>query len=74
MANRKEIDAKELEMIVGGKLCFDDGIVYPKDDPSAVYHYDDIVAVYNYISQNWPGGAYNEETLKMLERAGLVWK
>lgn len=75
MSNRAEINMEDLDKVVGGALKFSKGTVYPKDNPSAEYTYTcNIADIYSYISQNWPGGAYNEETLKMLERAGYVKK
>lgn len=74
MANRVNLNDAELENVVGGALRWCDGNVYPKDNPSAVYHYSDYTDCMKYIKENWPGGAHNEDTLKMLEEAGLVWK
>ena len=74
MADRVEVNANELENVVGGALCWGGGDVYPQDDPGAVYHYNDYDACADYIKRHWPGGKQNEDTLKMLEEAGLVWK
>lgn len=74
MADRIELNNEQLDDVVGGALTWKGGNVYPKDDPSAVYHYSDYTACMAYIKANWPGGAHNEETLKMLKAAGLVWQ
>ncbi len=73
MTNRMEVNENELENIVGGALVWEKGIVYPKDNPSAVYHWSDYEACTDYIKENWHGGAQTEETLIMLKNAGLVW-
>lgn len=74
MADRIEINGNELDNVVGGALRWSKGKVYPKDNPSAVYRYSDYDACVDYIKRNWPGGAQNEDTLKMLMAAGLVRK
>lgn len=73
MANRVEINDAALDDVVGGALVWSKGIVYPKDNPNAQYHFSDYTACRDYIQKNWKGGAQTEETLKMLQAAGLVW-
>ncbi|MBR3158563.1 MAG: hypothetical protein IKF14_05605 [Atopobiaceae bacterium] len=74
MAERVQLENQDLENVVGGALRWKgDGTVYPKDNPNAVYHYNDYAACLAYIKTNWSGGAQNEDTLKMLKEAGLVW-
>ena len=74
MTNRAEINDNELDKVVGGALKWKgDGTVYPKDNPDAVYHYSNYADCLAYIKTYWRGGAQNEDTLKMLKAAGLVW-
>ena len=74
MSDRNLINENDLDLVVGGALRWQDGNVFPKDNPSAVYHYDNINACIAFIRDNWPGGALNEDTLKMLQQHGLVWQ
>ena len=74
MADRIEINTLELEDVVGGALVWSKDGVYPKDNPSAVYQFSDYSACTAYIKKYWKGGPQTEETLKMLEKAHLVWK
>lgn len=74
MADRIEINTPDLEDVVGGALVWTKNGVYPKDNPDAIYQFKDYSACIDYIKKNWKGGAQTEETLKMLEAAGLVWK
>ena len=73
MSDRINLNDEALENVVGGALVWKKGNVYPKDNPNAVYHYSDLNACVEYIKNNWQGGAQNEDTLKMLKAAGLVW-
>ena len=74
MTNRKEVNFEDLNNVVGGALRWKgDGTVYPKDNPDAVYHYSDYGECLAFIKLNWHGGAQNEDTLKMLKAAHLVW-
>ena len=73
MSDRINLNEEALEDVVGGALVWKKDTVYPKDNPNAVYHYSDLNACVNYIKSNWKGGAQTEETLKMLQAAGLVW-
>ncbi len=72
MGNRREITGSDLEIVTGGKLRWQGGKVYPKDDPTHVYTFTDYEACTDYIKNNWPGGTHNEDTLIWLEAAGLV--
>lgn len=73
MSDRININEDALEDVVGGALVWKRDTVSPKGKPEIVYHYSDLDACVNYIKKNWKGGAQNEETLKMLQAAGLVW-
>lgn len=74
MADRIAINNEDqLEDVVGGALKWSGGKVWPKDKPDVVYHYSDYTACMAYIKAHWPGGAHNEDTLKMLKDAKLVW-
>lgn len=73
MADRMEINDAALDDVVGGALVWSKDGVYPKENPNAVYHFSDFNACIQYIQKNWKGGAQTEETLKMLQAAGLVW-
>ena len=41
MGNRREITGSDLEIVTGGKLRWQGGKVYPKDDPTHVYTFTD---------------------------------
>lgn len=72
MAERFEINENELTDVVGGALVWESGVVYPQDDPDARYSFTSYSKCRDYIKANWPGGKQNEDTLIMLEEAGLV--
>ena len=74
MADVVKLNDDDLDSVSGGALMWAGGRVYPMDDPSAVYRFRDYDACSDYIRANWPGGAQNEDTLKMLEAVGLVWR
>lgn len=71
---RVALNETELDSVVGGALIWDAGVVYPKDNPEAKYSFTKYSECRDYIKQNWPGGVQNEDTLKMLEAAGLITK
>ena len=69
------INDKNLEMVAGGKLKYDNGKIWEKGNPDDVYYYDDLEAVADYLKQNWTyEGTYDSRALDMLEDAGLIWK
>ena len=74
MAERVELNMNDMEDVVGGALIWESGVVYPKDNPGAKYSFTKYSACRAYIKANWPGGPQNEDTLRMLEAAGLVHK
>lgn len=71
---RVALNEVELDSVVGGALVWNGGVVYPKDNPDAKYSFKDYSECRAHIKKYWPGGVQNEDTLKMLEDAGLVTK
>ena len=71
---RVPLNEAELENVVGGALVWAAGVVYPKDNPDAKYSFKKYSECRDYIKKYWSGAVQNEDTLKMLEDAGLVTK
>ena len=74
MSERKELNEEMLDDVVGGKLRWQGGYVFPVKDPSHKYRFTDYEKCTDYIKNNWPGGEHNESTLQWLEAAGYVTK
>jgi len=74
MAERKELNDREADTIVGGALRWlDTGIVFPKNDPGAQYRYTDYYQCQSWLIKNW-SGVQDENALRAMEGAGLVHK
>lgn len=72
MAERKEINVKDAENIVGGALRWlDTGVVYPKNDPDVQFSYTDYYECQSWLIANW-SGVQDESCLEAMEAAGLV--
>ena len=72
MSNRRELNEQEMNGVVGGVLRWtEDGIVYPKDDPSVQFTYTDYYDCQAWLVKNW-NRAQNEDALIAMEAAGLV--
>lgn len=74
MGKREEINETNLDDVVGGRLRWQGGIVYPVKHPECKYTFTNYEACTDYIKNNWPGGEHNEDTLIWLESHGLVKK
>ena len=73
MSKREEIiNESSLEDIVGGKLRWQGGYVFPVNDPTHRYKFYNYEEATDYIKNNWGGGEHNEDTLIWLEEAGYV--
>lgn len=74
MADRKELNDREADNIVGGALRWlNTGIVYPKNNPVVQYRYTDYYQCQAWLIENW-SGVQDEKTLRAMEGAGLVHK
>ena len=69
------VNDKDLELVAGGKLKYDNGLIWEKGNPDDVYHYDNLEAVADYLKAHWTyEGTYDSRALAMLLDAGLIWK
>lgn len=74
MSDKVLINEDLLDEVVGGKLRWQGGYVFPVNDPTHRYRFYDYEGCTDYIKNNWPGGEHNESTLEWLEAAGYVQK
>lgn len=69
------VNDKDLELVTGGKLKYDNGKIWEKGNPNDVYQYNDLVAIADYLKEHWTyEGTYDSRALAMLQAAGLIWK
>ena len=76
MKERMEINAADLDNIVGGAITWKpSGECYDKNHPETVYHFNvnDFENIQIYIRDHNGGRAQDINTLEMLKNAGYVW-
>ena len=74
MTKRSEINDFELDSVVGGSLIWSKGGVYCKEDPETTYGFYSYSACREWIQNNWSGKPQDNDCLRALEDAGLIYE
>ena len=71
MIDRTGLNRLQLKYLSGGNLVWEDGVVFPENDPDARYAFADRDACRAWIMAYW-GMRQDERCLRAMESVGLV--